>query len=59
MQFYAELLYIAAGFAAATFVSKWASDEGDGRLEMVLATPDGAGPLGRRRRRRRRSSRSS
>ena len=24
---------------AATFVSKWASDETDGRLEMVLATP--------------------
>ena len=33
------LFYIAAGFAAATFVSKWASDETDGRLEMVLATP--------------------
>jgi len=41
MQFYAELLYIAAGFAAATLVSKWASDEGDGRLEMVLAAPMG------------------
>jgi ABC-2 type transport system permease protein len=39
MQFYAELLYIAVGFAAATFVSKWASDEGDGRLELVLGTP--------------------
>jgi ABC-2 type transport system permease protein len=39
MQFYAELLFIAAGFAAATFVSKWASDEGDGRLEMALSTP--------------------
>jgi ABC-2 type transport system permease protein len=39
MQFYAELLYIAAGFAAATFVSKWASDEGEGRLEMALTTP--------------------
>ena len=52
MQFYAELLYIAAGFAAATFVSRWASDETDGRLEMVLATPHGAGPVGRRRRRR-------
>ncbi len=39
MQFYAELLYIAVGFAAATFVSKWASDEEDGRLEMVLGTP--------------------
>jgi ABC-2 type transport system permease protein len=39
MQFYAELLFIAAGFAAATFVARWASDEGDGRLELVLATP--------------------
>ena len=39
MQFYAELLFIAAGFAGATFVSRWASDEGDGRLEMTLTTP--------------------
>ena len=39
MQLYAELLYIAAGFGAATFVSKWASEEGDGQLEMVLTTP--------------------
>jgi len=39
LQLYAELLYIAAGFAAATFVARWASDETDGRLEMVLATP--------------------
>ena len=39
MQFYAELLFIAAGFAGATFVAKWASDEGDGRLEMALTTP--------------------
>lgn len=39
LQLYAELLYIAAGFGAATFVSKWGSDETDGRLEMVLATP--------------------
>ena len=39
LQLYAQLLYIAAGFAAATFVSKWASDETGGRLEMVLATP--------------------
>jgi len=39
LQLYAELLFIAAGFAAATFVSKWASDETDGRLEMVLTTP--------------------
>ncbi len=39
LQLYVELLLIAAGFGAATFVSKWASDETDGRLEMVLATP--------------------
>ena len=39
LQLYAELLFIAAGFAAATFVSRWASDETDGRLEMVLTTP--------------------
>jgi putative exporter of polyketide antibiotics len=39
MQFYAELLFIAAGFAGATFVSKWASDESEGRLEMALTTP--------------------
>jgi ABC-2 type transport system permease protein len=39
LQLYAELLFIAAGFAAATFVSKWASDELEGRLETVLTTP--------------------
>jgi ABC-2 type transport system permease protein len=39
LQLYAELLFIAAGFAAATFVSKWASDETEGRLEMFLTTP--------------------
>jgi len=39
LQLYMELLYIAAGFGAATFVSKWASDETEGRLELVLATP--------------------
>ena len=39
LQLYAQLFYIAAGFAAATFVSKWASDETGGRLEMILATP--------------------
>ena len=39
LQLYAQLLMIAAGFGAATFVSKWASDEQDGRLEMILATP--------------------
>jgi ABC-2 type transport system permease protein len=39
LQLYLELFLIVAGFAAATFVSKWASDETDGRLEVVLATP--------------------
>jgi ABC-2 type transport system permease protein len=39
MQLYVELLYIAAGFAGATFVAKWASDETEGRLEEVLTTP--------------------
>lgn len=39
LQLYVALFYIAAGFAAATFVSKWASDETDGRLEEVLAGP--------------------
>jgi ABC-2 type transport system permease protein len=39
LQLYAELLYIAAGFAAATFVAKWASDETEGRLETILSTP--------------------
>jgi putative exporter of polyketide antibiotics len=39
LQLFVELFYIAAGFAAATFISKWASDETEGRLEEVLATP--------------------
>jgi ABC-2 type transport system permease protein len=39
MQVYAEILFIVAGFAGATLVSKWASDEIDGRLETLLATP--------------------
>jgi len=39
LQLYLELFLIAAGFAAATFVSRWASDETGGRLEVVLATP--------------------
>ena len=39
LQLYVALFYIAAGLAAATFVSKWASDETDGRLEEVLAGP--------------------
>jgi ABC-2 type transport system permease protein len=39
LQLYAELLYIVAGFAAATLVAKWASDETEGRLETILSTP--------------------
>lgn len=39
LQLYAELFLIASGFAAATIVSKWASDETSGRLELVLASP--------------------
>jgi polyether ionophore transport system permease protein len=39
LQLYVALFYIAAGFAATTFVSKWASDETDGRLEEVLSVP--------------------
>ncbi len=36
---FVEMGLIVVGFAAATFVGKWASDEGSGRLEMVLAAP--------------------
>ncbi len=39
LQLYVELFFIGAGFAAATFVSRWASDETDGRLEEILAAP--------------------
>jgi ABC-2 type transport system permease protein len=39
LQLYVELFFIAAGFAGATFVSKWASDETGGRLEEILAAP--------------------
>ncbi len=39
LQFYAQILFIVAGYAGATFVSRWASDETEGRLEMLLATP--------------------
>ena len=45
LQLFAELLFIAIGFAATTFVSKWASDETEDRLEVILATPlDPHGP---------------
>jgi ABC-2 type transport system permease protein len=39
LSLYLQILYVVAGFAGATFVARWASDEGDGRLEMLLATP--------------------
>jgi ABC-2 type transport system permease protein len=34
-----QLLLIAVGFAAATLVAGWGSDETSGRLEMLLTTP--------------------
>jgi ABC-2 type transport system permease protein len=39
LQLLISLAYIVVGFAAATLVSGWASDESSGRLEMLLATP--------------------
>jgi ABC-2 type transport system permease protein len=39
LQLLIQLVFIAAGFAAATFVAGWASDERSGRLEMLLTTP--------------------
>jgi ABC-2 type transport system permease protein len=39
LQLLIQLVFIVAGFAAATFVAGWASDETSGRLEMLLATP--------------------
>ena len=39
LQLFVELMFIAVGFAGATFVAKWASDETDDRLEALLATP--------------------
>ena len=36
-----ELGFIIVGFAAATLVAGWASDETSGRLEMLIATPLG------------------
>ena len=36
---FVEMGLIVVGFAAATFVSRWASDEESGRLEMVLSAP--------------------
>lgn len=39
LQLLISLAYIVVGFAAATLVSGWASDESSGRLEMLLSTP--------------------
>ena len=36
---FVELGFIVVGFAAATLVGGWASDETSGRLELVLASP--------------------
>jgi ABC-2 type transport system permease protein len=39
LQLYAQMLFIIAGYAGATLVARWASDETEGRLEMLLGTP--------------------
>lgn len=36
---FVQIASIIVGFAAATFVSGWGSDEGSGRLELLLSTP--------------------
>lgn len=36
---FVQLGFIVVGFAAAMLVAGWASDEGSGRLEMLLSTP--------------------
>jgi ABC-2 type transport system permease protein len=36
---FVQLGFIVVGFAAATLISGWASDETSGRLEMLLSTP--------------------
>ena len=36
---FVEFGFVLVGFAAATFVAGWASDETSGRLEMILSTP--------------------
>ncbi len=41
LQLLVQLEFIVAGFAAATLVAGWASDETSGRLEMLLAAPLG------------------
>jgi ABC-2 type transport system permease protein len=39
LQLTIQILFIVAGFAAATLVAGWASDETSGRLEVLLTTP--------------------
>jgi ABC-2 type transport system permease protein len=41
LQLTVQLLYIVVGFAVATLIAGWASDETSGRLEMLLTTPVG------------------
>jgi ABC-2 type transport system permease protein len=36
---FVEIGLIVVGLSAATYVSRWASDEGSGRLELLLTTP--------------------
>ena len=39
LSLYLQILYVVAGFAGATYIARWASDETEGRLETLLATP--------------------
>lgn len=39
LQLLIQMMFIVAGFAAATFVAGWASDETSGRMEMLLTSP--------------------
>jgi ABC-2 type transport system permease protein len=41
LQLLIQLMYVVAGLAAATLIAGWASDEGSGRLEMMLSAPLG------------------
>ena len=48
LQLFGELMLIAFGFAGATFVAKWASDETEDRLEVAPGDADDPQPLGAR-----------